>query len=77
MSNIDSHIEYLEKQNAGLEIKNDFDISSINDLKLKGGAKHLKLKSFNSVNTPTGASTNPKNFNLNKNLNMNLNLIET
>ena len=23
-------------------------------------------------NTPTGASTNPKNFNLNKNLNMNL-----
>ena len=24
------------------------------------------------MNTPTGASTNPKNFNLNKNLNMNL-----
>ena len=28
-------------------------------------------------NTPDGASTNPKNFNLNKNLNMNLILIET
>ena len=33
----------------------------------------------NSMNTPTGASTNPKNFDLNKNLNMNLisNEIET
>ena len=30
-----------------------------------------------SENTPTGASTNPKNFDLNKNLNMNLILIET
>ena len=29
-----------------------------------------KLK--RKLNTPTGASTNPKNFNLNKNLNMNL-----
>ena len=29
------------------------------------------------LNTPTGASTNPKNFNLNKNLNMNLILIKT
>ena len=39
----------------------------------------LKLKSKGVVtqvdkqgNTPTGASTNPKNFDLNKNLNMNL-----
>ena len=32
---------------------------------------------FITRNTPTGASTNPKNFNLNKNLNMNLILIET
>ena len=48
MSNINSHIEYLEKQNAGS--KNDFDISSTNDLKLKGGAKNLKLKTFNSEN---------------------------
>ena len=29
------------------------------------------------LHTPTGASTNPKNFDLNKNLNMNLILIET
>ena len=27
-------------------------------------------KEIGKLNTPTGASTNPKNFNLNKNLNM-------
>ena len=30
------------------------------------------MKNKNNANTPTGASTNPKNFDLNKNLSMNL-----
>ena len=38
---------------------------------------HPIFYSNNSKNTPTGASTNPKNFDLNKNLNMNLIWIET
>ena len=57
-SNINSHIEYLEKQNAGLGSKNDFDISCTNDLKLKGGAKHLKLKTFNSDNIDVNIALN-------------------
>ena len=36
-----------------------------------------KNRKKNLRNTPTEASTNPKNFNLNKNLNMNLIYIET
>ena len=35
------------------------------------------LMSFLKMNTPTGASANPKNFDSNKNLNMNLIQIET
>ena len=34
-------------------------------------------KNNNKQNTPTGASTNPKNFDLNKNLNLNLIQFET
>ena len=34
--------------------------------------KSKKYKSKRKKNTPTGASTNPKNFYLSKNLNMNL-----
>ena len=39
-----------------------------------GNKMTLNVKSYITinVNTPTGASTNPKNFDLNKNLNMNL-----
>ena len=37
-----------------------------------GRINFLGPKTIKLVNTPTGASTNPKNFDLNKNLNMNL-----
>ena len=39
--------------------------------------KHKNENTTKCKNTPTGASTNPKNFDLNKNLNMNLIWIET
>ena len=49
-------------------------IHTINDI---GAQNYRQMKRKNKWNTPTGASTNPKNFDLNKNLNMNLILIET
>ena len=50
VSSVNSHIEYLKKQqHAGVGSESELDISSKNDLKLKGGAKHLKLKKFNSA----------------------------
>ena len=58
MSNINSHIKYLEQQNDGLGSKSEFNVLKTNDLKLKGGAKHMKLKTFNSVNTNLNIALN-------------------
>ena len=58
MSNIDSHIEYLEKQGVGVESNSKDSINCKNDLKLKGGAKLLKMKTFNSVNADLNTALN-------------------
>ena len=44
------------------------DIKRLKDVPWKNQTLFVLVK---SMNTPTGASTNPKNFDLNKNLNMN------
>ena len=47
LSNIDSHIEWLEKRHVRIASKIEVNTCSTNDLKLKGGAKQLKIKTFN------------------------------
>ena len=58
LSNINSHIDYLEKRHVGVESKSKDNVYCTNDLKLKGGAKPLKMKIFNSVHADLNTALN-------------------
>ena len=55
----------------------DFDVGFVNwaglhEIRVKDDNRQTQLLKLEQLNTPTGASTNPKNFDLTMNLNRNL-----